>query len=222
MNERELPLLVIGNKSYSSWSLRAWLLLRTFGVAFRELKLPLDTPEFDARIRDYSPSGRVPALLDGEIRVWDTLAIAEYANERWLGGRGWPADRAARAHARAISAEMHAGFGPLLHALPFNCCKRVQVGAVAPDVAADIGRIQSIWRETRERYGRGGAFLFGAFGIADAMYAPVVLRFISYDIGLDPDARAYAAAIVSLAALGEWLAEAATEPQSEIHERIKP
>ena len=222
MHESDLPLLVIGNKNYSSWSLRVWLLLRTFGVAFRELKLPLDTPEFDARIRDYSPSGRVPALLDGGVKVWDSLAIVEYANERWLAGRGWPADSATRAHARAISAEMHGGFGPLRNALPFNCCKRVHGRTFDADVAADIARVQALWRETRERFGADGPFLFGPFGIADAMYAPVVLRFVTHGVALDPAARAYSDALTALPALREWLAEAATEPQSDVHERSKP
>src|ERR1041385_7235044 len=140
MNAQDLPLLIIGNKNYSSWSLRAWLLLRTFGVPFRELKLPLDTPEFEARIGDYAPNRRVPALHDGGIRIWDSLAICEYANERWLGGRGWPTDVAARAHARAISAEMHSGFNALRPALPFNCCKRAPSRALDAQAAEDVAR----------------------------------------------------------------------------------
>ena len=222
MSATALPLLVIGNKNYSSWSLRAWLLLRTFGVAFRELQLPLDTPEFDARIGEFAPSGRVPALVDGDVRVWDSLAIAEYANERWLAGRGWPADRAGRAHARAISAEMHAGFDTLRRALPFNCNKRVRDHAPAAGAADDIARVAAIWREARGRFGADGDFLFGRFGIADAMYAPVVLRFVSYGIELDASAQAYAEAIRDLPALREWAAAAAAEPMSDEHERIKP
>lgn len=214
--------LVIGNKNYSSWSLRPWLVLRVFAVAFRELKLALDTPEFDARIGAYSPSGRVPALHDGGVRLWDSLAIAEYANERWLGGRGWPADLAVRAHARAISAEMHSGFTALRRELPMNCAKRVSAPALSADAAADVARVLSIWHEARTRFAAHGAFLYGAFSIADAMYAPVVLRFRSYGIELDPVARAWSETMLALPALQEWLADAAAEPRSERHERMKP
>jgi glutathione S-transferase len=222
MSDTELPLLIIGNKNYSSWSLRPWLLLRTFGVAFRELKLPLDTPEFEARIGDYAPNRRVPALHDGNVRLWDSLAICEYANERWLGGRGWPADIAVRAQARAISAEMHAGFTALRQELPLNCSKRADMPAVSSDAAVDIARVQAIWRETRQQHGSSGQFLFGSFGIADAMYAPVALRFIGHGVELDASGRAYVDAIQSLPAVREWLAEAATEPMSALHERMKP
>jgi glutathione S-transferase len=222
MSDTELPLLVIGNKNYSSWSLRPWLLLRTFGVAFRELKLPLDTPEFEARIGDYAPNRRVPALHDGDVRLWDSLAICEYANERWLGGRGWPADLAVRAFARAISAEMHAGFTALRQELPMNCSKRTRLPALSVDACADVARVQAIWRETPQRYGGSGPFLFGAFGIADAMYAPVTLRFIGHGVELDTAGRAYIEAIQSLPALREWLVDAATEPMSALHERMKP
>ena len=222
MHEDGLPLLVIGNKNYSSWSLRPWLLLRQFGVPFRELKLPLDTPEFEARIGDYAPNRRVPALHDGATRLWDSLAICEYANERWLDGRGWPADRATRALARSISAEMHSGFTALRHEMPFNCRKRAHRLQVSADAAADVERVLAIWRETRRRHGGAAPFLFGDFGIADAMYAPVVLRFVSHGISLDGDAQDYAAAITDLQALRDWLDEAATEPLSDVHERMKP
>jgi len=222
MHEDGPPLLVIGNKNYSSWSLRPWLLLRQFGVPFRELKLPLDTPEFEARIGDYAPNRRVPALHDGATRLWDSLAICEYANERWLDGRGWPADRATRALARSISAEMHSGFTALRHEMPFNCRKRAHRLQVSADAAADVERVLAIWRETRRRHGGAAPFLFGDFGIADAMYAPVVLRFVSHGISLDGDAQDYAAAITDLQALRDWLDEAATEPLSDVHERMKP
>lgn len=224
---RSIPTLIIGSKNYSSWSLRPWLLLRQFGVEFHEVKLPLDTPEFYARIRDYSPTGRVPVLHDGELRVWDSLAIAEYANERFLDGRGWPAHIAARAQARAISAEMHSGFAALRRELPMNCRKRVRadsisVDAMSADAAHDIARVKAIWRQARERHAGEGAFLFGAFGIADAMYAPVVLRFISYDVALDPLERSYVDTIAALPALREWLAETTTESLSPSHEQMTP
>ncbi|MHB8447461.1 MAG: glutathione S-transferase family protein [Rudaea sp.] len=215
------PVLVVGSKNYSSWSLRPWLLLRQFGVAFEEIVLPLDVPEFYARIADYSPTGRVPVLHDGEVRVWDSLAIAEYANERWLGGRGWPAAAAARALARAISAEMHSGFAALRSELPMNCRKRVKNHPASKQAQADIARVKAIWRETRERFGKDGPFLFGAFGIADAMYAPVVLRFVSYDVALDPAERAYADTILALPAMQDWLAATLNEPIAPLHEQSK-
>ena len=216
------PTLVIGSKNYSSWSLRPWLLLRQFGVDFDEIKLPLDTPEFYRRIRDYSPSGRVPALIDGAVRTWDSLAIIEYVNERFLDGRGWPADIAARATARAISAEMHAGFSALRSELPMNCRKRVQDHPLSDAARADIARVKSIWRETRADFGRGGTFLFGDFSIADAMYAPVVFRFISYGVPLEETDRAYADTILALPAIGDWLREAATEQLAPLHEQATP
>ncbi len=212
------PTLVIGSKNYSSWSLRAWLLLRQFGVAFTEIKLLLDTPEFYASIGDYSPAGRVPVLIDGEVRVWDSLAICEYANERFLDGRAWPADRAARAWARAISAEMHSGFAALRGVLPMNCRKRVSTPPLSAEALRDVERVESIWCEARERHAGEGPFLFGKFGIADAIYAPVVLRFISYTIELNAPARAYVETIAALPALRDWLAETATEPLAVLHE----
>lgn len=215
------PILVVGSKNYSSWSLRPWLVLRVFGVAFDEIVLPLDTPEFYERIRGYSPTGRVPVLHDGDVRVWDSLAIAEYANERWLGGRGWPTDAAARAFARSISAEMHSGFAALRTEMGMNCRKRVKNHPVSAQAQADIARIKAIWREARERFGKGGTFLFGAFGIADAMYAPVVLRYESYDVRLDPVERAYADAILALPALREWLAATVNEAPAPLHEQAK-
>ncbi|WP_414707374.1 glutathione S-transferase family protein [Rudaea sp.] len=213
------PTLVIGSKNYSSWSLRAWLLLRQFDVAFTEIKLPLDTPEFYARIGDYSPAGRVPVLIDGEVRVWDSLAICEYANECFLDGRAWPADRTTRAWARAISAEMHSGFTALRAALPMNCRKRVATPPLSVEAQRDVERVAAIWREARERHAGEGPFLFGKFSIADAMYAPVVLRFISYAIELDASARAYVETIAALPALCDWLAETVTEPLAVLHER---
>jgi glutathione S-transferase len=219
--------LVIGNKNYSSWSLRPWLLLRHFGVAFDEVKLTLDTPEFHARIGEYSPAGRVPVLLDGDLHVWDSLAIVEYANERFLDGRGWPQSQAIRAHARAISAEMHSGFTALRSELPMNCRKRVRAdsigaGIMSADAARDVARVQAIWREARGQHADKGKFLFGEFCIADAMYAPVVLRFISYDVALGPLERAYVDAVVELPAMQDWLADAATEALSPVHEHMTP
>jgi glutathione S-transferase len=221
------PTLIIGNKNYSSWSLRAWLLLRQFGITFNEVKLTLDTPEFHARIGGYSPAGRVPVLLDGDVRVWDSLAIAEYVNECFLEGRGWPKQVAARATARAVGAEMHSGFTALRRDMPMNCRKRVSTdvisaAAIGADAARDVARVQAIWRQARERHAEEGAFLFGAFGIADAMYAPVVLRFVSYDVRLGTLEQHYVDTIMALPALHDWLADAATEALSPAHEQMTP
>ena len=216
------PTLVIGNKNYSSWSLRPWLLLRQFGIAFEEVKLPLDTPEFYARIRDYSPAGRVPVLIDGDVHVWDSLAICDYVNDYFLDGRGWPADRAARGWARAISAEMHSGFAALRTHMPMNTQRQGSTPAIGADTAKDIARVRALWREAREAHAAQGPFLFGAFSIADAMYAPVASRFVSYAVELGAHERAYVDALLALPAMREWLAEAATEPLMSEHEKTTP
>jgi glutathione S-transferase len=174
--------LIIGNRNYSSWSLRAWLVAARCGVPLEVVRLPLDTPEFAARVHALSPSGRVPALqLDG-LQVWDSLAIAETLAERFPAAGLWPADAAARAEARAISAEMHAGFGALRRELPMNirARRRVDVSAAA---ATDIARVCGIWASCRARFPAKGPWLFGAWSIADAMYAPVVTRFVTYGVG---------------------------------------
>ena len=202
--------LVIGNKNYSSWSLRPWLLLRHFDVPFEEILLPLDTPEFHERIGPLSPSRRVPALHDGELVVWDSLAICEYANERWLDGRGWPADRARRALARSVAAEMHSGFPALRGQLPMNLRRQPREPHWDESARRDIARVQSIWTGLRDQAGDGD-FLFGAFGIADAMYAPVCARFRSYGVPLEPACAAYVEAVFALPAMREWLASALAE-----------
>jgi glutathione S-transferase len=202
--------LVIGNKNYSSWSLRPWLVMRHFGVPFEEVRLPLDTPEFERGIERWSPSGRVPVLHRGDLVVWDSLAIAEYVNEAFLDGRAWPSDRAQRAVARAASAEMHSGFQALRNELPLNCRKRAKNFVPSTEAKRDIDRIGELWRECRAHAG-GGEFLFGDFSIADAMYAPVVLRFRTYGIALGDVERRYADAILALPAVREWLAAAEAE-----------
>jgi glutathione S-transferase len=174
--------LIIGNRNYSSWSLRAWLVAARCGVPLEVVRLPLDTPEFAARVHALSPSGRVPALQMDGVQVWDSLAIAETLAERFPAAGLWPADAAARAEARAISAEMHAGFGALRRELPMNirARRRVDVSAAA---AADIARVCGIWASCRARFAAEGPWLFGAWSIADAMYAPVVTRFVTYGVG---------------------------------------
>ena len=169
--------LVIGNKQFSSWSLRPWLALKQLGLPFREVLVLLRRPETKAEILKYSPSGKVPYLIDGSLGVWDSLAIIEYLNELKPEARLWPADRAARAFARSISAEMHSGFAALRQHLGMDLKRTPAKGEWPSEAAADIERVQAIWAEARARHGKGGPFLFGAFTAADAMYAPVVNRF---------------------------------------------
>lgn len=202
--------LVIGNKDLSSWSLRPWLVLRHFDLAFAEIKLTLDTPEFRAEITRYSDAGRVPVLLDGELRIWDSLAIAEYVNEK-VGGRAWPAEPALRAHARSISAEMHAGFAALRQNWPMHATGRHPNVVLPPAGIADVARIESIWQDCRARYSARGPWLFGDYSIADAMYAPVALRFNYYGATLTGSADAYFRQVMQDSHLQAWIAEARKE-----------
>jgi glutathione S-transferase len=197
--------LVIGNKNYSSWSMRPWLALRANNIAFEEVFIPLYTGEADKqRILDVTPSGKVPALVDGDMTVWDSLAIIEYAAERFPEARLWPEDRAARAHARSISAEMHSGFVALRSECGMNLHRPVGAIALSADARANIARIQEIWIECRARYGKSGPFLFGAFSGADAMFAPVVHRFCTFAIELAPVAADYMKTMMALPAFQEW------------------
>ena len=174
------PLLIIGNKNYSSWSLRAWLMLKFVRVDFDELRIPLFALDSKAQLLKHSPSGYVPVLREGDLVVWDTLAIAEYLYEshREL----WPAESSARATARSVSAEMHSGFVPLRKAMPMNIRATGRRVESTPELEADIARIKSIWRELRKQYASIGPWLFGRYSIADAMFAPVVFRFLTYGV----------------------------------------
>lgn len=212
--------LVIGNKNYSSWSLRAWLALKQLDIAFSEVRIPLDTHTWQREIGRHSPSRKVPVLKHGEHVVWESLAICEYASEQLGKGRGWPQSIEARAAARSVSAEMHSGFAALRDALPMNCRRRVS-GFHAPEEAAkDIRRIRQIWRWCRENWGGNGEFLFGEFCIADAMYAPVVSRFRTYGVRMGPVEKAYMDTIQSLDAMQEWLEAAATESEVIHHAEV--
>jgi len=208
---RERMKLVIGNKNYSSWSLRAWLTLREAGIAFEEERIGFNQPDFGARVGRYSPAGRVPVLVDGDVVVWDSLAIAEYVAEKFPEKKLWPEAVPARARARAICAEMHAGFAELRHRLSMNCEATLPLGTLEVAVQRDIDRVVDIWRETRETHGTGGPFLFGRFTIADAYFAPVVWRFVTYVIPLPAVARAYLETMTGLASMKEWLASARAE-----------
>jgi len=205
------PTLVIGDKRLSSWSLRAWLLLRHFDLPFEEEVLPLDTPEYYRRIGQYSPSGRVPSLHVGDEVIWDSLAICGVAKGRWLGGRGWPGDPRARAAARSASCEMHAGFGALRAQLPMDCSRQPREPHWDEAAARDIARMQELWRGLRQAHGDGEGFLCGSFGIVDAMFAPVCVRFRGYGVQVDRNAERYMDTIFALPAMRQWLADAALE-----------
>ena len=205
--------LVIGNKNLSSWSLRPWLVLRHVGLPFQEIKLPLDTPAFHRDIGQYTDSRRVPVLIDGDLRIWDSLAIAEYLNEK-VQGRAWPADAATRAHARAVSAEMHSGFAALRQNWPMKVVghETVELPSAGRD---DVARVQQIWSECRARYASRGPWLFGDYSIADAMYAPVAVRFHHYGATFaSAEAEGYSQQLIRDSHLQAWFKEAETEVAS--------
>ena len=205
-----MPTLVIANKCYSSWSMRPWLLLKQLGIAFDELTVPLDLPDTKARVLKHSPAGKVPILIDGDVTVWETIAIMEHVGEAY-DAPVWPADRKARAMARSIAAEMHSGFSALRSACPMNLGKKFAQKDRGEAVARDVARFVEIVRQAREHFGAGGPFLFGAFSAADAMYAPLVTRLDTYSIALDATTRAYADAILILPAFQEWRSAAMEE-----------
>jgi glutathione S-transferase len=204
--------LVIGNKNYSSWSFRPWIAMKVAGIAFDEVVISLDAPDFKSRVSKLSGTGKVPALDDNGTHVWESRAILEYLAERFPAARLWPADPAARACARAISSEMHAGFVPLRRACPMNMWRPVKKRELNDEAVANVRRIETMWADCRTRYGAGGPFLFGPFCAADAMYAPVVVRFHTYDVEVDAAARAYMAAMRALPAWREWETAALKEP----------
>jgi glutathione S-transferase len=204
--------IILGNKNYSSWSLRPWLVLKHLGVPFDEHVIPLDQSSSAEEIRKYSPSGRVPVLIDGNTVVWDSLAICEYLNELFPDRKLWPSDAKARATARSVSAEMHSGFTALRQNLPMKFRDSFPDTKLAPEVKAEIDRIIQLWSDCRSHFGSGGPYLFGAFTMADAMYAPVVSRFKTYGVRLAGSAAAYAEAIWSMPEVQAWLTAARAEP----------
>ena len=200
--------LIIGNKNYSSWSLRSWWLLKSIGAHFNEVIVPLGQPETRSTLLQYTPSGKVPVLLNQEVSLWDTAAITEYMNESNIGV--WPSDHIMRADARAVSAEMHSGFTALRTEMPMNCSVRVKL-TPSTACAADIARICAIWRDCRLNYGHLGPWLFGKWSAADAFFAPVVMRFNSYGIELDDVCSAYLHTVWFDPYIREWVADAAAE-----------
>ncbi|MFQ5935456.1 MAG: glutathione S-transferase family protein [Acidiferrobacterales bacterium] len=203
--------LYIGNKNYSSWSLRAWLILRLAGTRFEETVIPLYRDDSAVKLRQHSPSQRVPALKHGGTVIWESLAIAEYLAELYPRADLWPRDAEARAVARAVSNEMHAGFAALRTHMPMDMRARYPRRDRAPAVEQDIRRILNIWDECRKRFGRQGAFLFGSYTIADAMYAPVVSRFMTYAVELDSVAASYRDAVWHWPTMQEWVTAAQAE-----------
>ncbi len=203
--------LVIGNKNYSSWSLRPWIAMKVAGIAFDEVVIPLYEPGSREAILQYSPGGKVPVLIDGDQHVWESLAILEYLAEKFPNARLWPADARARGHARVVATEMHAGFQDLRKACPMNLWLPVKHQPQADGVMDNVRRIDALWNDCRIRFGQGGAFLFGSFGAADAMYAPVVSRLHTYGLPVSATARGYMDAVLALPAWADWRAAALKE-----------
>ena len=203
--------LTLGNKNYSSWSMRPWIAMKVAGIAFEETVISLDAAEFKPTLLRLSPVGKVPVLSDGGVHVWESLAILEYLAEKFPAAKLWPAETKARAHARAIANEMHAGFVPLRRHCPMNFWRPVKKRELTSDVAANVSRIDDMWSHCRATFGNGGPFLFGTFTAADAMYAPVVLRFNTYGAQVSEAARWYMAGVLEDAALQEWLRTAKQE-----------
>ncbi len=206
-----MPTLVIGNKNYSSWSLRPWLALKAAGVDFDEQVIPLNQPDTKEHLDKVSPAGLVPVLIDGELTVWDSLAIIEWAAEQGETPI-WPEDPQARAIARSVSAEMHAGFYPLRKHCPMNIRRRNPPKERDPAVMADVARIEQLWSDCRARYGKGGPFLFGAFSAADCMYAPVATRIRTYSLPVSKESAAYIDAIYDHPDFRQWAEDGAAEP----------
>ena len=210
--------LVIGNRNYSSWSLRGWLTAKIAGIAFDEIVIPLDQPETKAAIAKHSPAGLVPVLLHNGLPIWESLAIAEYLHEIRPTAGLWPASIAARAHARVIASEMHAGFVELRTHMPMDIRVTDPGKGMTPEVQADIERITGLWRDCRQRFAgaasKDDGFLFGTISAADAMYAPVVTRFRTYGVKLDADADAYCKAVLAYPAMKDWTEAARKEPWS--------
>ena len=204
--------LIVGNKNYSSWSLRPWIAMTVAGIAFDEVVIPLYEAGSHDEALKYSPAGKVPVLIDGDQHIWESLAILEHLAEKFPDARLWPSDARARSHARVVAAEMHAGFMALRKACPMNMWLPPKPRPQSEEVMADVARIEALWRDCRARFGGQGPFLFGAFGAADAMYAPVVARFYNFGIPVGPEAHAYMDAVMALPAWTAWRNAAFAEP----------
>ena len=211
------PKLIIGNKNYSSWSLRGWLLLRETGIEFDEHRISLDLDTTASEIAIFNPGGTVPVLQLGALTVWDTMAIAETVAERWPDKQLWPTDTDARAYARSICAEMHSGFAVLRDRMPMNCRAMGRKVALPDEMTVEIDRVIAIWSDCHRQFSGDNGWLFGSFSVADAMFAPVVLRFRTYGVNLPDSATYYPQRLLQSEAMQEWLAAAETE--TEVIER---
>ncbi|MES9963472.1 MAG: glutathione S-transferase family protein [Candidatus Sedimenticola sp. 20ELBAFRAG] len=199
------PTLIIGNKNYSSWSLRPWIFLKHHQIPFQEKRVALFTETTDQELQQYNSDFKVPVLKDADLLVWDSLAILEYVSEQYLDGGGWPADKSARAMARAVSAEMHSSFSNVRSEFPMNCRKRFDDIKPTSEAAREIERIKGLWRECRSAFGKEGEWLFGDYSIADAMYAPIALRFHGYSIPLEGTEQVYVESILNQPGIIEWI-----------------
>lgn len=204
--------LIISNKPYSPWPFRVWLLMRELGLPFEEQLVDLGAPGKADRLKAVSPSGRLPVLVDGGITVWDSMSIMEYLHESFPDAGVWPTDREARSHARSVAAEMHSGFAALRSRLIMNTRREARAVEMTPQALEEVGRITMIWTETRERYGLNGPFLYGRFSAADAVYAPVVNRFTSYDVAVPETCRPYMNAVQQLASYRAWVTDSFSDP----------
>jgi len=205
--------LVIGNKNYSSWSLRAWLMLAANNIEFEEIVIYLDKDDTATRIAEFNKAGKVPVVLDGDLTVWDSLAICEYISETYLDNRGWPKDGTARALARSCCAEMHSGFFVLREKLPMNCRASGRNVEITPHLQKEVDRIDFLWSDFRTKYQEQGDYLFGEFSIADCMFAPVVFRFATYGIGVSDVSSRYMQKMLSHPKVQLWLEQARTETE---------
>ena len=206
--------LIIGNKNYSSWSLRPWLLLSFHNVEFEEIRLPLFVDNFEEKLKNYTGAGFVPVLKDNDLTIWDSLAICEYISEHYLSGTGWPADPKARAEARSCSAEMHSGFSNIRNNMPMNARGTDRNIEITPAIKKEINRINSLWIDLRNRYSKNGPWLFGEFSIADCMFSPIVFRFKTYGVVLKGTADAYMDFVLNHPLIQGWLKESKNEKET--------
>jgi glutathione S-transferase len=205
--------LIIGNKNYSSWSLRPWFLMAAHDLPFEEVRIPLDQPDTAARIAEHNKAGKVPVLKDGDVTVWDSLAICEYLSEQYLDGRGWPSDIAARAEARACSAEMHSGLQAIRGQMPMNCRATGRKVLMTPELEKEIARVDSLWSVCRAKYAALGPWMFGEFSIADCMFAPVASRFATYGVALSESAAQYQQQVLNHDKMKLWVAHGQAETE---------
>lgn len=205
--------LIIGNKNYSSWSLRPWIFLKHFNIAFQEKRIPLFTDSTDQELAPYFSDCKVPILMDGEFVVWDSLSILEYLSENYLDSKGWPHAGKARAFARSISAEMHSSFVNVRNELPMNCRKSLSGIKLSCEAAREVQRIREIWRKSRTEYGGNGEWLLGDYSIADAMYAPIALRFSGYGIPLSGVEASYVQTVLKHPNIVQWMEAGKTEKE---------